>query len=171
MNTIFTELEEEKLLDVLENPTCKNLSKCTVKELGILCKDQSLKRSGVKRELINRLLKHLHPDLTQKVWTICMGETTCGKCYCCWKNKITADNFHLRFIFKKRGIELNNLLPICKVCNSQIKSEDIDRYIKKNNLPLRRYGKDAPIGKYIIGIIWWQSLIRMWLDRKKLLNK
>jgi len=49
-----------------------------------------------------------------------------------------------------------------------MKSENIDTYIKKNNLPLRRYGKNAPIGKYTVGIIWWQSLTRMWLERKNL---
>ena len=56
MNVIYTSLEDKKLLRALENPTLKNLSKCTVKELRLICKDQSLTKSGLKRELINGLL-------------------------------------------------------------------------------------------------------------------
>ena len=56
---ILTTLEDKKLIGILENPSLKNLKKCTVKELKLLCKDQEIKRSGLKKQLINRLLKHL----------------------------------------------------------------------------------------------------------------
>jgi len=165
MSIIYTELKEEKLLTVLENPNRRHLVKCTKKDLEKICVDQNLKKTGLKYQLINRLLKHLHPDLTKKVWTTCIGKTY-GKCYCCWKTQITFDNFHLGIIFNQRGIEVDNILPICNECNHQMKYANFDSYSKKNNLPLRRYGYNAPIGRYIKGILWWQSLIRMWLERK-----
>ena len=170
MHTIFTSLKDKKLIHILENPSLKNINKCNVKELRLICKDQSIKAIGLKYELINRLIKYIHSDFTEKIWMTCIGKTS-GKCYCCWKNTITLDNCHLKFIFKNSTIELDNILPICKICNSQMKNKNFDRYIKENNLPLRRYGKDAPIGKYIKGIIWWQSLTRMWLERRNLYQK
>ena len=46
-------------------------------------------------------------------------------------------------------------------------AEDWDDYIERHpNLPLRRCGKNPPIAKYIKGITWLQSLVRMWLERK-----
>ena len=59
------------------------------------------------------------------------------------------------------------MLPICRDCNMNMGSTNWDEYVLQNNLPLRRCGKDPPIAKYIKGIIWWQSLIRMWLERKR----
>ena len=49
----------------------------------------------------------------------------------------------------------------------QMGTENWDSYVDRHShLPLRRAGKNAPISKYIKGIVWIQSLIRMWLERK-----
>ena len=60
------------------------------------------------------------------------------------------------------------MLPICRDCNMNMGAENWDDYVKRNNLPIRRAGKNPPIVKYMKGIIWWQSLARMWLERNKL---
>ena len=108
------------------------------------------------------------------VWETYIGQRTKGKCFCCWKTEITQlsnyKTFHAGHIISDHNggeTSVENMLPICRDCNMNMGSTNWDEYVLQNNLPLRRCGKDPPIAKYIKGIIWWQSLIRMWLERKR----
>ena len=112
----------------------------------------------------------------KKVWDFYIGQHTSALCFCCWKNVITpftyCNTFQAGHIIshKNGGKEtLENMLPICRDCNMLMGRENWDDYIARHpHLPLRRCGTNPPIAKYMKGIIWWQSLIRMWLVRKKL---
>ena len=111
--------------------------------------------------------------LRKEVWDTYVGQRTSAKCLCCNKNEITpftyCKTFHAGHIISHvNGGEtvIDNLLPICRDCNMNMGSTNWDDYVETNHLPLRRCGKDPPIKKYMKGIVWWQSLARMWLERR-----
>ena len=182
-----TELDK-KFDKIFENPEYNLINEYTVKELKEFCEDQQLSKTGNKDLLINKILKHLNgeknkkpvkrksidPPLRKQLWEKYIGQKTEGKCYCCWKNTITpftyCKTFHAGHIISRYNggsDSLDNLLPICRDCNMQMGTENWDSYVNRHpHLPLRRGGKNPPISKYIKGIIWIQSLIRMWLERK-----
>ena len=114
-------------------------------------------------------------EMRLAVWEKWVGQRTRAKCFCCWQADITMLSNHKTFhaghiISDHNGGEtsINNMLPICRDCNMNMSAENWDDYVKRNKLPMRRAGKNPPIAKYMKGIIWWQSLARMWLERNKL---
>ena len=111
--------------------------------------------------------------LRKQVWERYIGQRTTSKCFCCNKNEITpftyCNTFHAGHIISHHNggkTSIENLLPICRDCNMNMGSENWDEYIERSEFPLRRCGENPPIKKYIRGIIWIQSLVRMWLERK-----
>jgi len=186
-----TELNE-KFDNIFQNPEYNLINEYTVKELKEFCEDQKLSKTGKKDSLIKKILKHcggkkldkpikkttkrksIDPQLRKKLWEMYIGQKTDGKCYCCWKNSITpftyCHTFHAGHIISRYNggsDSINNLLPICRDCNMQMGTENWDSYIDRHDhLPLRRCGKNPPISRYVKGIVWIQSLIRMWLERK-----
>ena len=123
-----------------------------------------------------KIQKKIDPILRMKIWEIYIGQKTNGKCYCCWEKTITpftfCNTFHAGHIISRHNgglASIDNLLPICRDCNMQMGCENWDSYIKRHpHLQLRRCGKNPPISRYMKGIVWIQSLIRMWLERKNL---
>ena len=109
------------------------------------------------------------------VWEKWVGQRTRAKCFCCWQADITQlsnyKTFHAGHIISDHNggeTSVENMLPICRDCNMNMGAENWDDYVERNRLPTRRAGHNPPIAKYTKGIIWWQSLARMWLERKKL---
>lgn len=119
--------------------------------------------------------KSINPHLRMKVWETYIGKRHRGKCFCCNLNEITPFTYCNTFqaghiISHANGGKdtIGNLIPICRDCNMNMGAENWDDYVDRNpQLPLRRCGNDPPIIKYIKGIVWCQSLVRMWLERKK----
>jgi len=114
-------------------------------------------------------------EMRLAVWEKWVGQRTRAKCFCCWKACITQlsnyKTFHAGHIISDHNggeTSVDNMLPICRDCNMNMGAENWDDYVERNGLPMRRTGKNPPIAKYKKGIIWWQSLARMWLERKKL---
>jgi len=114
-------------------------------------------------------------EMRLAVWERWVGQRTRAKCFCCWQANITMLSNHMTFhaghiISDHNGgdTSVENMLPICRDCNMNMSAENWDDYIKRNKLPMRRAGKNPPIAIYMKGIIWWQSLARMWLERKRL---
>lgn len=112
--------------------------------------------------------------LRKQVWDVYIGQRTGSKCFCCCENIITpftyCNTFHAGHIISHHNggkTSIENMLPICRDCNMNMGAENWDNYVERNGFPLRRCGENPPIQKYIKGIIWIQSLVRMWLERKK----
>jgi hypothetical protein len=119
--------------------------------------------------------KSIDPRLRKKVWKRYIGNYLEAKCFCCREKIITPFSYNYTFqaghiISEHNGgkTSIENLLPICRDCNMNMSSENWDEYVKRNEFPLRRCGENPPIKKYIRGIIWMQSLVRMWLERKNI---
>jgi len=112
-------------------------------------------------------------ELRYQVWKKYVGKYLKTKCFCCRMNEITPFTYYNTFqaghiISDHDGgkTSIENLLPICRDCNMLMGSEHWDVYVERNNFPLRCCGENPPIQKYEKGIIWIQSLVRMWLERK-----
>jgi hypothetical protein len=144
-------------------PQCKS----TYKSSGWLKKHIADKHSPQTRR------RSIGGKLRKDVWDTYIGPHTQSICFCCNHKLITpftrCNTFHAGHIishYNGGAICLDNLLPICSDCNMNMNSENWDDYTERNGFPLRRCGKDPPIKKYIKGIVWIQSLVRMWIERK-----
>ncbi len=60
-----------------------------------------------------------------------------GKCQCCLRETISIGNFHAGHIkahINGGSISLDNLVPICMLCNLSIGKHDLNEFITKYNL-------------------------------------
>lgn len=74
------------------------------------------------------------PVIKNEVWTTYIGNKAEAFCTCCNKNKIKMTSFHCGHILAEINgglIELNNLRPICKSCNSSMGTQNMKDYMKK----------------------------------------
>ena len=124
------------------------------------------KKKKKKRASIPGILRY-------QVWEKYIGKYLKAKCFCCRTKTITPFTYYQTFqaghiISDCNGgkTTIENLLPICRDCNMHMGGENWDDYAERNEFPLRRCGENPPIKEYEKGIIWMQSLVRMWLERK-----
>ena len=77
--------------------------------------------------------KYISKSLKIKVWNTYIGkETGCHLCMCCKHNEITQMNFEAGHIKSERyGGETNveNLRPICGICNKSMKCKDMREFM------------------------------------------
>ena len=127
-------------------------------------------RSKLKETNKKTRRKSISPSLRMNVWTCRFGDKNTGKCLCCLNSEITTftgvNAFQAGHIisYKNGGTDvLDNLLPICKKCNTSMGRQHWSDYVKKKG-----FSDIAYFSKYEKGVIWWQSLWRMYKDRKNL---
>ena len=63
-----------------------------------------------------------------------LGNTTEGKCLCCNNIKIFITNFDCGHIISNKDggkINIDNLKPICRLCNSSMGTTNMNEFIKK----------------------------------------
>ena len=71
------------------------------------------------------------------VWLNYFGDNRSGLCCCCQREIISISNFHCGHIkaFVNGGTTtLDNLKPICMLCNTSMSTYDMHEFIKKYNL-------------------------------------
>ena len=131
------------------------------------------KATNVKPTNVKPKKARISGYIRKQVWETYVGQYLTTKCFCCYKSEITpfsnCNTFHAGHIISDKNggeVVIDNLLPICRDCNLNMGANNWDEYVEKNNFRLRRCGANAPIKKYMKGIIWCQSLVRMWLERK-----
>jgi len=69
------------------------------------------------------------------VWKKYMRAKTEGKCYCCRIEPISVFNFevgHNKAKSKQGSDDIDNLRPICKGCNSSMKTQSIESFRAKH---------------------------------------
>jgi len=112
--------------------------------------------------------KRISPEMRFKIWEKYIGNKISAKCFCCWDIEITPftsyntfQGGHILSEFDGGKIELENLLPICKYCNSAMGTIHWDAFVLLSNYPARLYGGKIP-KKTIIKIkriqLWWKNL-------------
>ena len=71
------------------------------------------------------------------LWINYFGEKRIGECACCQREPITINNFHAGHIKSEREggtTTLDNLAPICPLCNSSMSTMHMMDFIRKYNL-------------------------------------
>ena len=73
------------------------------------------------------------------LWINYFGEKRVGVCACCQREPITINNFHAGHIksekeFGPGSVTLDNLAPICPLCNSSMGTMHMMDFISKYNL-------------------------------------
>jgi hypothetical protein len=89
-------------------------------------KERKIKKKSTKRKTIPKALRN-------KVWTEYNGETYKGQCFCC-SREIDNQNFecgHVDSVDKGGLNTLDNLRPICKSCNTSMKTENMFEFMDK----------------------------------------
>jgi hypothetical protein len=64
-------------------------------------------------------------------------ESRIGICQCCMREPITINNFHAGHVIAERDggtTTLDNMKPICPLCNGSMGRENMDDFIKRYNL-------------------------------------
>ena len=71
------------------------------------------------------------------VWLKYMGEVHSGKCYCCKLETISKGVFECGHVISDKNggkITLDNLRPICSLCNKSMGTRDMNEFIKEYGL-------------------------------------
>jgi 5-methylcytosine-specific restriction endonuclease McrA len=97
---------------------------------GSLRDEQPKEQQVFKRESIPKCVRNA-------LWIIFFKDSRTGVCQCCLREQITIGNFHAGHI--KAHINgglttLDNLTPICMLCNTSMGPYDLNEFIKKYNL-------------------------------------
>ena len=113
--------------------------------------------------------KKISPEMRFKVWEKYVGNNIRGKCFCCWSADITPFTSyktfqagHIKSEYNGGDISIENLLPICKICNVHMNTTNWDDYV--NSIKIYRprlYGGDIPeptIKKIQEIQLWWRNL-------------
>jgi len=87
------------------------------------------------------------PRIRFDVWERYMGERLEADCFCCRSNPITPfsghNTFHAGHIVPRSSgglATVDNLLPICRDCNTGMAASHWDDYVEFNNFPIRAHG-------------------------------
>ena len=113
--------------------------------------------------------KKISPEMRFKVWEKYVGNNIRGKCFCCWSADITPFTSyktfqagHIKSEFNGGDISIENLLPICKICNVHMNTTNWDDYV--NSIKIYRprlYGGNIPQSTHINATqiqLWWRNL-------------
>lgn len=68
------------------------------------------------------------------LWSLHFQNNITGICQCCKTENISRNNFDCGHIVSEKyggNVELTNLRPICRACNSSMGTMNMDEYIKK----------------------------------------
>jgi 5-methylcytosine-specific restriction endonuclease McrA len=83
-----------------------------------------------KRESIPKCVRNA-------LWINYFKDSRTGMCQCCLREQITIGNFHAGHIIAHANgglTTLDNLTPLCMLCNTSMSTYDLNEFIKKYNL-------------------------------------
>ena len=101
--------------------------------------EQPKEQQVFKRESIPKCVRNA-------LWINFFKDSRVGMCQCCLREQITIGNFHAGHI--KAHINgglttLDNLTPICMLCNTSMGPYDLNEFIKKYNLHHQPEGRQG----------------------------
>jgi 5-methylcytosine-specific restriction endonuclease McrA len=88
------------------------------------------KNETIKRETIPKTVRNA-------VWINYFVDRRIGKCLCCLREQISIGNFNCGHIVSHNQggkTTLDNLIPICTLCNTSMGTYNLNDFIKKYNL-------------------------------------
>jgi len=103
-------------------------------EVMMRCKTENLPYSEVSHYPSN-YRERISKQMRMRVWSKRnINRTMDGNCFCC-KIAITYDDFdcgHIKPVFYGGATDVDNMEPICRVCNRDMSTENMMEYIQKN---------------------------------------
>ena len=71
------------------------------------------------------------------LWINYFDDKLTGKCKCCLREEISLDCYHVGHIIAEANggkTQLDNLIPLCMLCNTSIQKQNVHDFIKKYNI-------------------------------------
>ena len=131
------EILKEKL-NLLTNTFNKELEKIKNENKELKKENDKLKNENEFKIKNNNSLKSKRENIPQTlrfaVWEKYLGKNNEGKCYCCKNTIISITNFDCGHIISNKDggeIHINNLKPICGLCNSSMGTMNMNDFMKK----------------------------------------
>jgi hypothetical protein len=85
-------------------------------------------------EIKKKIKEKIPAAVKNTLWTNYFGNITTGKCQCCKTQPITNINFDCGHVISEKNggtIDLDNLRPICRHCNSSMGIRNMDDFMKE----------------------------------------
>ncbi len=124
------ELKDNKIKELEEKikELEKNIIKLTLEKDFIMSHSTKIKINKYKvKDKIPATVKNT-------LWRKYFNDNINGKCYCCKIENISIKNFDCGHVISEKNggdISLDNLRPICRLCNSSMSTINMDEFIKK----------------------------------------
>lgn len=86
------------------------------------------------KESLKYIKKRIPSTLRSSVWSSYFGRNMDGTCQCCKLKNITFENFDCGHIISERlggSITLDNLKPICRLCNNSMGTQNMNDFMKE----------------------------------------
>ena len=122
----------------------KNCEKCDKKikngfKLCYSCNDIKSETSEPETPKLPYVKDKIPRAVKNCLWINYFGDKRVGVCACCQREPITINNFHAGHIksekeFGPGSVTLDNLAPICPLCNSSMGTMHMMDFISKYNL-------------------------------------
>lgn len=96
-------------------------------------KDESDVETIYKKEVICKTVRNV-------LWYIHFGDIRTAKCKCCLVEDISISCYHVGHVIAEANggkTSMENLLPMCMLCNTSIGKQNVNDFIKKWNLHYR----------------------------------
>jgi len=139
-NSMINNLDEEtkiKLITYYEK-LLKKYSKNDKVKKKISVKKEDIKEVKVKitddTKKEKKTKEKIPVSVKNTLWSLNFPNVLQGKCYCCKTEVISKNNFDCGHITSEKDggkIELDNLKPICRSCNSSMGTMNMNDYMKK----------------------------------------
>ncbi len=132
--------EKENVIILKKDDEIKNLNE-KIKSLESE-KDSLLKYIDLltkNNNIINKIKKYKSKEkipatIKNSLWRKYFNKNINGKCCCCKVENISIKNFDCGHVISEKNggdICLDNLKPICRLCNSSMSTMNMDEFIKK----------------------------------------
>jgi len=82
----------------------------------------------------NRKKQAIPKTVRNAVWARYFPNSLSGVCQCCKIEGITYGNFHAGHVISEHnggGLKVDNLRPVCPLCNSSMGTQNMDEFIAK----------------------------------------
>ena len=104
----------------------------------LIIKEEELKEKEVLPIVKTKKKKKISILLRKKVWNTWIGEKYgISKCLCCKEAKITQMEFdcgHIVSEYEGGDAILENLRPICRICNSSMQTDNMIEFMERLKL-------------------------------------
>src|SRR5207253_4832945 len=105
-----------------------------INKIDKILKDLEHNVRYIKSKFREQMSKKIPSTVRNAVWIKYIGKVYEGTCFCCGLETITKSNYECGHIISRKNggeVHLDNLRPICSLCNKSMGTENMFEFIKK----------------------------------------